>query len=206
MFTSLRISYFVYRRRKFNFANLSKVIRVNNAEQSKLRNEDSNEDPDLLSLKDAISEGHVNLIKIRLTEAKKQGHDILLTNDIVFDDLSLRYQGKNVKDTLSMTPFHFAILAHQSEIVKMMLNFASHDAGLVKEILSAKTKVQFTGDMGKYYKDDLTTDGVNAIHLATKFHVESLLLIIQFLYSKDLLGNITETVLIKIKSRMIFSL
>ena len=92
-------------------------------------------------------------------------------------------------DLIYMTPFHLAIISQQWAVVQVMLERSSN----LKSTLGAKTKVTFaTGDPLDYTKEDRTMDGINAFHLAGRFHAHSLALILRFLRDIKLLDEAKE--------------
>ena len=94
-----------------------------------------------------------------------------------------------------VTPFHLAIIAQQADIIECMLNyileFSEKPVEDTKAILAKKTKVAFAKEATLYFKDDKTMDGINAFHLAGRFHAQSLLVMMRFLRDNDLLEPVT---------------
>ena len=149
-----------------------------------------NRNPEPLNLEAAIGEGRTDWVLQKLTNSHERKENMLLNKSIIFDKLSLRTKGEKVEDKLSVRPFQYAILAHQTSMVQMMLDFASEkDTTLLKRMITMTTNVEFRGQLKLYFKDDISLNGINAIHLATKFHIKSLILIIQCLYKKRLMGK-----------------
>ena len=102
-------------------------------------------------------------------------------------------------DLLWVTPFHLAILARQAEIIQTMLEFilliGDYEDDLDQEkmilkLFSQTTKVEFlNGEPETYFKDDQIMDGINSIHLAARYHAQSLLLMVQLVYDVIGLGS-----------------
>ena len=93
-------------------------------------------------------------------------------------------------DRIYMTPFHLAIISQQTNVVSVMLQFARRT---IKTTLDTKTKVFFaTNDPSDYHKEDKTMDGINAFHLAGRFHAHSLLVILTFLRDAKLLDSMMD--------------
>ena len=93
-------------------------------------------------------------------------------------------------DLIYMTPFHLAIISQQSAVVQVMLE---QSKSLLKSTLGTKTKVVFaTADPLDYSKEDRTMDGINAFHLAGRFHAHSLALILRFLRDIKLLDEVKD--------------
>ena len=174
-----------YRIQSWNLSNISKAI----IQANRLNFDVASGHIDQLTLQDAIGNGRVNWVLQKLTEESNLGNNLLLKNEIIFDSLCLRKRGERLLDSLSVTPFHYAILSHQTSMVQMMLEFASKTKTFLKRMIAMTTKVEFCGKKEDYYKDDISLDGINAIHLATKFHVKSLFLIIQCLLENNLMGE-----------------
>ena len=106
------------------------------------------------------------------------------------DSIKLHMERFNKPDKMFVTPFHLAIIAQQSDIVEVMLESVLNSekpAEDVKSLLAKKTKISFTKDISLYYKDDKVLDGINAFHLAGRFHAQSLLVIVRILRDNDLL-------------------
>ena len=99
-------------------------------------------------------------------------------------------------DVLFLTPFHLAILAKQADVVQAMMKYVFDSVDpeeLVRKILSKKTKVDFTsGTPEEYFEEDANLDGINAIHLAGRYHTQSLLLIVQALHENDFLESMLD--------------
>ena len=188
----------MFRFRAWNFSNISKAI-VNANRLKKFDGEAENVNPQ--TLQDAIGEGRVEWVLMKLTEANNEGNNLLLDNEIIIDNICLRKKGEKVHDTLRLTPLHYAILCSEISMVKMMLEFASETQTLLHSI-SMITIIEFIGTIKDYYKDDVSLDGVNAIHLATRFHAKSLLLIIQYLLKNNLMGKMCCLCLPNPKSKM----
>ena len=93
---------------------------------------------------------------------------------------------------MHVTPFHLAIIAQKADIVLLMLQSIVQSSNspldYIKRLLQKQTKVDFTkGTPDTYILDDRTLDQINAIHLAARYHAQSLLVIIRFLRDHDML-------------------
>ena len=98
--------------------------------------------------------------------------------------------------------FKTAILARQAEVVSLMLerivnsedsNELSKLIDQMRGLLRMPTKVTFNkGDPKDYLKDDKIMDGINAIHLAARYHAQSLLLIVQNLYNMEIFESLKD--------------
>ena len=141
---------------------------------------DKDEDNIVIDLSNAIRSGSADVVSSML-----EIHGSSLINQ-----LSIQFQTHFRKsfvtkvetalkpDTLYMTPFHLAIISQQPSVVQVMLERSKS----IKIALGMKTKVIFaTSDPLDYSKEDRTMDGINAFHLAGRFHAHSLALILRFL-------------------------
>ena len=98
--------------------------------------------------------------------------------------------------------FKTAILARQAEVVSLMLETivdSENPKELIRlieqmrELLRKQTKVNFNkGDPKEYFKDDRIMDGINAIHLAARYHTQSLLLIVQVLHDTEIFESLKD--------------
>ena len=101
------------------------------------------------------------------------------------DSLRLNRERLKTKDRMYVTPFQLAIMAQQIEILVVLLQ-SIKDEQMMKNMLSTLTKVIFKrGLPDSYFKDDRTMDGINAFHLAARFHAPSLYTIINYIKDKQ---------------------
>jgi hypothetical protein len=64
------------------------------------------------------------------------------------------------------------------------------------KLLAMKTEVTFArGSPFDYIFEDMNLDGVNAFHLAARFHAQSLLTIVKFLRQNDILEHVSPLLL-----------
>ena len=97
--------------------------------------------------------------------------------------------------TMVVFPLHLAILAKQDEIVRTILNHvvntSNNHTEAVKNALAVRTEIQFPGESPEMFSEtDRMLDGMNSIHIATKYHAQSLHAIIQLLIQEDLIDKI----------------
>ena len=110
----------------------------------------------------------------------------------VQDSITLTRQRLRAKDKMFATPFQLAIMAQQTEMVEILLNYIPDEKSM-KLMLGTRTKVIFNrGPPDTYFKDDLMMDGVNAFHLAARFHPPSLLKTISYLCERKWLRTVTD--------------
>ena len=65
------------------------------------------------------------------------------------------------------------------------------------KLLATKTEVTFArGSPFSYIFEDMNLDGVNAFHLAARFHAQSLLTIVKFLRQNDILEHVSPLLLV----------
>ena len=108
------------------------------------------------------------------------------------DSLRLNRQRLKIKDRMYVTPFQLAIMSQQVEIVVVLLQSVK-DEQMMKKLLATVTKVIFKrGLPDSYFKDDRTMDGINAFHLAARFHAPSLYSIIHYIKDKGWLESIRD--------------
>ena len=63
----------------------------------------------------------------------------------------------------------------------------------MRQILSDTTKVKLgSGTPDEYNHNDCTLNGINAIHMAARFHAKSLLVIVRFLQEYDFLESMKD--------------
>ena len=98
--------------------------------------------------------------------------------------------GKPEEDSLEMSAIHLAIITGQAEILEKFLEKAS-TPNEIRTLLSHETSVKF-GSEHEYDPDDSTLHGINAIHLASRFHAKSLFEIVTFLNKKDLTNDFKD--------------
>ena len=157
----------------------------------------------------SISEEEVGETILKLGEAIRRGQeknifDIIENNsDIIGDDLlcklgitfelDLRRENnfdQREKCKMFVTPFHLAIISPEPKIVKCMVEaIKKHSKAPIASLtnlLSMKTKVEFAkGFPDTYCSDDRSLDGINAFHLAARFHGQSFLIIVKFLRNNN---------------------
>ena len=149
----------------------------------------------MMDFGNAIRSGFTDVVKTML-----EIHGVGLMNQlgIQFETQFRKIFGKTVvkletvskPDRIYMTPFHLAIISQQSNVVTVMLQFARKT---IKTTLDIRTKVFFaTNDPSDYHKEDKTMDGINAFHLAGRFHAHSLLVILTFLRDIKLLASMMD--------------
>ena len=64
------------------------------------------------------------------------------------------------------------------------------------KLLAMKTEVSFArGSPFSYVFEDMNLDGVNAFHLAARFHAQSLITIVKFLRDNDILEHVSPLLL-----------
>ena len=108
------------------------------------------------------------------------------------DSLRLNRQRLKIKDRMYVTPFQLAIMSQQVEIVVILLQSVK-DEQMMKKLLATTTKVIFKrGLPDSYFKDDRTMDGINAFHLAARFHAPSLHCIINYIKDKRWLDSMRD--------------
>ena len=143
----------------------------------------------------AIRSGFTDVVKTML-----EIHGVGLMNQLgiqfetqfrkIFGKTMVKLETVSKPDRIFMTPFHLAIISQQTNVVTVMLQFARKT---IKTTLDMKTKVFFaTNDPSDYHKEDKTMDGINAFHLAGRFHAHSLLVILTFLRDIKLLASMMD--------------
>jgi hypothetical protein len=99
-------------------------------------------------------------------------------------------------ERMSVTPFQLAIIAMKGSVVDQMLEAvmasAKNPHAFLRMILSSKSKMTYVCGLSSYCKDDRVLDGINAFHLAAKYHAPSLLSIIQLLQQEDLVDSMID--------------
>ena len=162
----------------------------------------------------SISEEQVGEKCLKLGEAIRRGQeehvfDIIENNsDIIVDDLlcklgikfelDLRKEinfDQREKCKMFVTPFHLAIISQEPRIVECMIEaIKKHSKAPIASLtnlLSMKTEVEFAkGFPDTYCSDDRSLDGINAFHLAARFHGQSFLIIIRFLRDNNILETL----------------
>ena len=96
------------------------------------------------------------------------------------------------KVTMTVTPFHLAIIAKQAGIVRVfmekVMDIAEEDnkrLDLLVKLLGAKTLLLFPKNPLCYDKDDRSLDGMNAFHLGAKYSAAALQEIFYYLNDRD---------------------
>ena len=161
-------------------------------------------DSKVIKFGNAIRLGSIDIIMKML---ENNGIDIITNGKVKFEISLLPQKGKfkPVKsDMICMTLFHLAIIAKQANIVKAILQFIMNcvcpndeieQMEILKTILSDTTKIAFSNDISdEYLNDDCNLDGINAIHLAARFHTQSLFEIVNLLRENDLLHILKDVV------------
>ena len=161
-------------------------------------------DSKVIKFGNAIRFGSIDIIMKML---ENNGIDIITNGKVKFE-ISLLPQKGNFKpvksDIICMSLFHLAIIAKQANIVKAILQFIMNcvcpndeigQMKILKKILSDTTKITFSnGISDEYLNDDCILDGINAIHLAARFHVQSLFEIVNLLRGNDVLHILKDIV------------
>lgn len=127
-------------------------------------------------------------LKIKLTKASTRNGS-KKQSSVKFDTKPLEMA------TMVVFPLHLAILAKQDDIVRIILNHAlnknNNPIEAVKKTLAVRTEIQFPQESPEMFSEaDRMLDGMNPMHIATKYHSQSLQAIIQFLIEEDLMDNI----------------
>ena len=76
-------------------------------------------------------------------------------------------------------------------MLETIFKFSKTPIASIIKLLSAKTEVRFAkGPPETYFIDDRSLDGINAFHLASRFHGQSLFVIVKFLREENLLESL----------------
>ena len=110
------------------------------------------------------------------------------------------------KVTLTVTPFHMAIMERQPSIVKLfmeklVMNAKEEDKHILIEVLRKSVALSIPGDLNNYSKDDVCLDGMNAFHLAAKYSVASLNVILRYLNASTLMDETSIKDLLEAKDK-----
>lgn len=181
-----------------------KIPKKNQMPTRKLTLMSEENDLTMVSLGQAIRSGSVQTVKNII-----ESNSIAILNrlGITFETFLRRLSQKSGlvtvvrPDKMYLTPFHLAIISQQDNVVSTMLDFvinSEYPAESLKKLLSVKTSLKFAnGDPDSYFKDDRTLDGINAFHLAGRFHCQSLVAIVKVLRDQDLIDSVLDLIQVK---------
>ena len=111
------------------------------------------------------------------------------------------------KVVLTITPFHLAIIAGQTSIIKLFMKWLvdsidmEKDSRFLIDALKTGTIISFPKNPVQYGKNDRSLDGMNAFHLSAKYCVLALKEIFYSLNENGLIDKHDIKVLLEAKDR-----
>ena len=109
---------------------------------------------------------------------------------------------------LTVTPLQLAIIAKQTKVIQVIIEHianieeAEECQNALGEVLGSKAKLDFIDAIETYDKDDRSINGMNAFHLASKYHPNAMRVIFDILNKK----RVTYTNVINLLSETNFDL
>ena len=94
---------------------------------------------------------------------------------------------------MEVTPLHLAIISKQTKVIQTIIEYLinkvqeeTHEQkqkipALLREILESKVELKFYYDIETYDKADRSLDGMNAFHLACKYHPDAISIIFEII-------------------------
>ena len=111
-------------------------------------------------------------------------------------EVSTNSDNKSHQGSMTVTPFHLALLASHRHIIKSMINKVLEEKDhqirfqWMEKILASKTTLMIPGNSVRCDKRTSSLEGMNTFHVATRYHPEALEDIFRALNERKWMSNL----------------